>query len=80
MLERLRARFATDSLVDVITHDMDQSLPDAWGAFDAIVSSFAIHHLVHDRKRALYEEVFRRLAGRRVHESRARSLSHRFPP
>ena len=57
MLERLRARFAGDSAVAVVAHDFERALP-ALGSFDAVVSSFAIHHLPHARKRALYEEVF----------------------
>ena len=57
MLERLRARFAGDPLVGVVAHDLEEPLPSL-GAFDAVASSFAIHHLPHDRKRALYEEVF----------------------
>ena len=57
MLERLRARFAGDPRVAVAAHDLERPLP-ALGGFDAIVSSFAIHHLPHPRKRALYEEVF----------------------
>ena len=61
MLGRLRTRFAADSLVSVLAHDLDQPLPESLGTFDAVVSSFAIHHLPHERKRALYQEVYRLL-------------------
>jgi tRNA (cmo5U34)-methyltransferase len=66
MVERLRGRFSEDPLVSVIVHDMDNPLPESLGAFDAIVSSFAIHHLPHVRKRALYAEVYRLLTPRGV--------------
>ena len=66
MLDRLGARFAADSSVSVIAHDMDQPLPQSLGTFDAIVSSFAIHHLPHPRKRALYKEVYNLLGPRGV--------------
>lgn len=62
MLTRLRARFADDSSVTIFPHDMNDPLPSAWGTFDAVVSSFAIHHLSHARKRTLYEEVYQLLA------------------
>jgi len=58
MLGRARARFADSEVVDVVEHDLDEPLPRAWGRFDFVVSAFAIHHLVDDRKRALYAEVF----------------------
>ncbi len=60
MLGRLHARFDTDARVSICAHDFSAPLPDL-GAFDAIVSSFAIHHLVDARKRALYEEIHARL-------------------
>ena len=58
MIERLRSRFADDSSVSVIAHDLDIPVPLSLGTFDSVVSSFAIHHVTHARKRALYEEVY----------------------
>jgi tRNA (cmo5U34)-methyltransferase len=57
MIEALGKRFAADSSVTIVTHNLDCPLP-ALGKFDAVISSFAIHHLVHERKRELYTEIF----------------------
>jgi len=62
MLGRARERFRGNERIRVEEHDLDEPLPSSWGTFDAVVSSFAIHHLVDDRKRALYGEVLDRLA------------------
>lgn len=57
MLDRARARFGAAPEIQVVVHDLDEPLPAAWGTFDVVVSSFAIHHVHDDRKRALYAEV-----------------------
>ena len=58
MLGRARERFGDVPTVTVVEHDLDGRLPDSWGTFDAIVSAFAIHHVVDERKRTLYGEIF----------------------
>jgi tRNA (cmo5U34)-methyltransferase len=56
MLAAAGKRFAEDS-VTIVPHNLDHPLP-ALGKFDAVVSSFAIHHLLHERKRELYTEIY----------------------
>jgi len=57
MLNAARKRFADDERIELVEHDLAEPLP-AFGRFDVVVSSLAIHHLEHKRKRSLYGEVF----------------------
>jgi tRNA (cmo5U34)-methyltransferase len=61
MLSRARERFAGNDAVEIRRHDLDEPLPSDLGEFDLVVSSFAIHHLVPERQRRLYGEIFDRL-------------------
>ena len=59
MLEQARKRFAQDRQITVMKHDFRFPLPtDQLGCFDVVVSSLAIHHLTHARKKQLYREIF----------------------
>lgn len=60
MLEVARSRFRDDDRVEILTHDLNDPLPDL-GKFDLVVSSFAIHHCPDERKRTLYSECFEML-------------------
>lgn len=57
MIKAVKDNFPNDSSITIIEHDLDNPLPDL-GYFDAIISSFAIHHLTHQRKYTLYEEIY----------------------
>jgi tRNA (cmo5U34)-methyltransferase len=59
MLKLARERFAKDKLVKVVKHDLNVTLPAAQlGCFDLIISGLAIHHVNHERKKQLYQEIF----------------------
>ena len=58
MVKKLKERFEHEHRVHVIEHDLNDPLPESLHRFDVIVSSFAIHHLSHNRKYELYEEIF----------------------
>ncbi len=61
MIIKAKNRFQNDNRIKLVKHDFSLTLPEYLGKFDAVVSSLAIHHLLHERKRQLYAEVFNHL-------------------
>jgi tRNA (cmo5U34)-methyltransferase len=59
MLSEARKRFAANGRVQLAQHDLSVPLgvPE-YGCFDAVISSLAIHHLTHKRKKHLFREIF----------------------
>lgn len=67
MLEQAKKRFANDKRVTLVKHDFNMHLPAKdLGKFDLVVSSLAIHHLVDERKKQLYLEIFKLLNSKGV--------------
>jgi tRNA (cmo5U34)-methyltransferase len=59
MIEQAKKRFGKDKHVTIVKHDFSSPLLSRQlGRFDAVVSSLAIHHLTHPRKKQLYKEIF----------------------
>ena len=59
MIEQAKKRFTDDTRITIVKHDFSRPLPaEQLGRFDAVVSSLAIHHLTHPRKKQLYTEIF----------------------
>lgn len=63
MLARARERFAGAPVtVDIVDADLnDPGWREKLPAYDLIVSRYAIHHLPHERKRAIYAEIHEQL-------------------
>ena len=57
MLVQSRNRFGDNPRVELVEHDLDDSLPSL-GRFDVVASSFAIHHCDHGRKLNIYREAW----------------------
>ena len=79
MLRAAHERFREDGRIELMKHDLAEPLP-ALGRFDAVVSSFAIHHLEHERKRSLYGELIELLEpGGVFRQPRARGRADASP-
>lgn len=63
MLDRARAALERRATLDLYEHDLNEPLSDLSALvrraapLDAVVSALAIHHVEHERKRALFTEI-----------------------
>ena len=57
LIKALKNEFDNDNFVKIVEQDLDNKLLD-FGYFDAIISSFAIHDLKHNKKYSLYEDIY----------------------
>ena len=57
MLAAARERFGADDRVTLHHHALDDPFAD-WGTFDAVVSSFAVHHVGDGQKRRVFADAF----------------------
>ena len=58
MLENLKDKYHGNERIKIIEHDINYPLPFEADSFDAVVSSFTIHHVSDDRKYELYKEIW----------------------
>jgi tRNA (cmo5U34)-methyltransferase len=58
MLAAARTQFAGTGDVEFRLHDLSEPLTGDLGTFDVVISGLAIHHLLNERKRSLFREVF----------------------
>jgi tRNA (cmo5U34)-methyltransferase len=61
MLDRLYDKYQNYKKINIVEHDLNSKLPFEGESFDAIVSSFAIHHVNDIRKHELYREAWKLL-------------------
>ena len=58
MLDSLHDKYQSNEKINIVEHDLNDPLPFEAESFDAVVSSFAIHHVDDNRKYRLYNEVW----------------------
>ena len=61
MLESLHDKYQNNDKINIVKHDLNDPLLFENESFDAVVSSFAIHHVNDERKYQLYSEIWKKL-------------------